>query len=221
MDLIKDILTRAQTQAILYSLPMHLFKTLDYSLANKVEEHIQGVGIGPNTLVEALTEQEREDLVRALMAECQSVIHHEFIKDVVRRCSTGPHIESTSSPASFIGDADKHLLVAFEQFFTEEAALEFIVASPLLIAVMQSSHHTVFHPALEGAYQGSDNTGLVGEIDVNDKRIPVYVYLMNQHFEPGQYKTDWIIVGRSPKEEIRHDFMTYQKITFNLPDFAW
>jgi len=67
----------------------------------------------------------------------------------------------------------------------------FVLATPLMISVLQSAAKSVFAQSTEGTFRGPNNTMLVGHIDL----APVYSYLPSYSFGTTSTDEDLIILG--------------------------
>ena len=128
------------------------------------------------------------ELTKALSAEIVQEIDAEIVGDLLALAGTVRTFDytATSGPTyapAFAGDRFANLGVRINEVANEIArktrrgAGNFIVASPMIVSVLQSAAKAVFAPAVEGSFQGPNNTQLVGTLNGS---IKVYSYLWNQ-----------------------------------------
>ena len=131
------------------------------------------------------------ELTKAMSAEIVQEIDAEIVGDLIALAGTvrtfdysqtGGGTGGNYAPA-FAGDRFANLGVRINEVANEIArktrrgAGNFIVASPMIVSVLQSAAKAVFAPAVEGSFQGPNNTQLVGTLNGS---IKVYSYLWNQ-----------------------------------------
>jgi len=148
------------------------------------------------------------ELTKALSAEIVQEIDAEIVGDLLALAGTVRTFDydqtggTTYAPA-FAGDRFANLGVRINEVANEIArktrrgAGNFIVASPMIVSVLQSASKAVFAPAVEGSFQGPNNTQLVGTLN---GQIKVYSYLWNQaqsvdSLSPPVGGSDQILVG--------------------------
>lgn len=125
---------------------------------------------------------ERE-ITAALSAEIVSEIDNEIISDLAILAGTVESFDMsgtfTGTP-NYVGDRHAVLGVLINKVANEIARktrrgqANWIVVSPLVASVLQSASKSVFAPAVDGSFQGPNDTKLIGTLN---GAIKVYTYL--------------------------------------------
>lgn len=131
------------------------------------------------------------EMTQALSAEIVQEIDAEIISDLLALAGTVTTFDGAEDGAygtggnytpAYVGDRLANLGVLINYVANEIArrtrrgAGNFIVVSPLVVSVLQSASKSVFAPAVEGSFQGPNNTQMVGTLNGT---IKVYSYLWN------------------------------------------
>lgn len=132
------------------------------------------------------------EMTQALSAEIVQEIDYEVISDLLALAGTvetfdgagsGQYGQTGNYTPAFVGDRLANLGVIINRVANEIArktrrgAGNYIVVSPLIVSVLQSAAKSVFAPAVEGSFQGPNNTQKVGTLNGT---IDVYSYIWNQ-----------------------------------------
>lgn len=135
------------------------------------------------------------EITKAVSAEIVQEIDAEIIGDLLALAGTVrtyDHDATGNNAAlpgggnytpTFVGDRFSHIGVRINEVANEIArktrrgAGNYIVASPMIVSVLQSAAKSVYAPAVEGSFKGPNNTMLVGTLN---GQIKVYSYLWNQ-----------------------------------------
>lgn len=152
------------------------------------------------------------EMTQALSAEIVQEIDYEVISDLIALAGTVETFDGAGSgnygtggnyTPAFVGDRLANLGVVINRVANEIArktrrgAGNYIVVSPLIVSVLQSAAKSVFAPAVEGSFQGPNNTMKVGTLNGT---IDVYSYIWNQagsgdDLSGGDSTDDTILVG--------------------------
>ena len=128
------------------------------------------------------------ELTSVLSQEITQEIDNEIITDLLSIAGTVATFDGSVPAAAgyyrptFVGDRLANLGVQINAVANEIArktrkgAGNFIVVSPMIVSVLQTAAKSVFAPAVEGSFQGPNNTKLVGTLNGS---IKVYSYLYN------------------------------------------
>ena len=133
------------------------------------------------------------EMTQGLSAEIVQEIDAEIIGDLLALAGTVATYDGAAAGTygnggagnytpTYIGDrlANLGVLVNFVANEigrrTRRGAANFMVASPMVVSVLQSAAKSVFAPAVSGAFKGPNNTMLVGTLNGT---IKVYSYLWN------------------------------------------
>lgn len=127
------------------------------------------------------------ELTKALSAEIVQEIDAEIISDLLALAGTVRTYDftNTAGPAyapAYVGDRFANLGVRISEVANEigrktrRGPGNFIVASPMIVTALQGAAKSVFAPAVEGTFEGPNNTKLVGTLNGS---IKVYSYLWN------------------------------------------
>lgn len=129
------------------------------------------------------------ELTSVLSQEITQEIDNEIITDLLSIAGTVSTFDGGIPAAAagyykptFVGDRLANLGVHINFVANEIArktrkgAGNFIVVSPMIVSVLQTAARSVFAPAVEGSFQGPNNTKLVGTLNGS---IKVYSYLYN------------------------------------------
>lgn len=135
------------------------------------------------------------EITSALSAEIVSEIDNQIINDLLTLAGTSEAFDMagtfTGTP-HYVGDRFAVLGVLINKVANEIArktrrgAGNFIVVSPIVASVLQSAAKSVFAPAVQGSFEGPNNTKLIGTLNGS---IKVYTYL---YHDAG---TESILVG--------------------------
>jgi len=132
------------------------------------------------------------EMTQGLSAEIVQEIDSEIIGDLRALAGTTAVFDGAGAGAygtagnytpAYIGDrlANLGVLVNFVANEigrrTRRGSANFMVASPMVVSVLQSAAKSVFAPAVSGSFKGPNNTMLVGTLNGT---IKVYSYLWNQ-----------------------------------------
>jgi len=132
------------------------------------------------------------EMTQGLSAEIVQEIDSEIIGDLIALAGTTAVFDGAGAGAygtagnytpAYIGDrlANLGVLVNFVANEigrrTRRGSANFMVASPMVVSVLQSAAKSVFAPAVSGSFKGPNNTMLVGTLNGT---IKVYSYLWNQ-----------------------------------------
>lgn len=132
------------------------------------------------------------EMTQGLSAEIVQEIDAEIIGDLLALAGTvavfdgsgaGAYGTAGSYTPAYIGDRLANLGVLVNFVANEigrrnrRGTANFMVASPMIVSVLQSAAKSVFAPAVSGAFKGPNNTMLVGTLNGT---IKVYSYLWNQ-----------------------------------------
>lgn len=129
------------------------------------------------------------EMTQGLSAEIVQEIDAEIIGDLLALAGTvgvfdgsGTGTYTTNYTPAYIGDrlANLGVIVNFVANEigrrTRRGTANFLVASPMVVSVLQSAAKSVFAPAVSGSFKGPNNTELVGTLNGT---IKVYSYLWN------------------------------------------
>lgn len=126
------------------------------------------------------------ELTSSLSAAIVGEIDNEIINDLIALAGT---VESFDMAGTFTGVphyvGDRHAVlgvlinkVAMEiARKTRRAQANWIVVSPMVVAILQSATKSVFAPAVSGSFEGPNNTKLVGTLNGS---IKVYTYIYHE-----------------------------------------
>jgi len=126
------------------------------------------------------------ELTSSLSAAIVGEIDNEIINDLIALAGT---VESFDMSGTFTGVptyvGDRHAVlgvlinkVAMEiARKTRRAQANWIVVSPMVVAILQSATKSVFAPAVSGSFEGPNNTKLVGTLNGS---IKVYTYIYHE-----------------------------------------
>lgn len=132
------------------------------------------------------------EMTQGLSAEIVQEIDSEILADLIALAGTsaifdgrgaGTYGTAGNYTPAYIGDRLANLGVLINFVANEIArrtrrgAANFIVASPMVVSILQSAAKSVFAPAVAGSFKGPNNTMLVGTLNGT---IKVYSYLWNQ-----------------------------------------
>jgi len=132
------------------------------------------------------------EMTQGLSAEIVQEIDSEILADLIALAGTtaifdgrgaGNYGSGGNYTPAYIGDRLANLGVLINFVANEIArrtrrgAANFIVASPMVVSILQSAAKSVFAPAIAGSFKGPNNTMLVGTLNGT---IKVYSYLWNQ-----------------------------------------
>lgn len=132
------------------------------------------------------------EITSALSAEIVSEIDNEILNDLRLLAGTVETFDMASTSFTgtphYVGDRFAVLGVLINKVAMEIArktrrgAANFIVVSPLVASVLQSASKSVFAPAVQGSFEGPNNTKLIGTLNGS---IKVYTYIYHdQGTEP-------------------------------------
>jgi len=132
------------------------------------------------------------EITSALSAEIVSEIDNEILNDLRLLAGTVETFDMASTSFTgtphYVGDRFAVLGVLINKVAMEIArktrrgAANFIVVSPLVASVLQSASKAVFAPAVQGSFEGPNNTKLIGTLNGS---IKVYTYIYHdQGTEP-------------------------------------
>ena len=123
------------------------------------------------------------EITSSLSAAVVSEIDNEIINDLISLAGTVDTFDMngtfTGTP-HFVGDRHAVLGVLINKVANEIArktrrgAANWIVVSPLVASVLQSATKSVFAPAVQGSFEGPNNTKLIGTLNGS---IKVYTYI--------------------------------------------
>lgn len=123
------------------------------------------------------------EITAALSAEIVSEIDNEILNDLQLLAGTVESFDMagtfTGTP-NYVGDRHAVLGVLINKVANEIArktrrgAANWIVVSPLVASLLQSASKSVFAPAVDGSFQGPNDTKLIGTLNGT---IKVYTYL--------------------------------------------
>jgi hypothetical protein len=131
------------------------------------------------------------EITASLSAAVVSDIDNEIINDLIALAGTTDSFDMAGAftgVPNYVGDRHAVLGVLINKVANEiarktrRAPANWIVASPLVVSVLQSAAKSVFAPAVSGSFDGPNNTKLVGTLNGN---IRVYSYIYHdQGTEP-------------------------------------
>jgi hypothetical protein len=132
------------------------------------------------------------EITTALSAEIVSEIDNEILQDLRLLAGTVETFDMASTSFTgtphYVGDRFAVLGVLINKVAMEIArktrrgAANWIVVSPLVASVLQSATKSVFAPAIQGSFEGPNNTKLIGTLN---GAIKVYTYIYHdQGSEP-------------------------------------
>ncbi len=125
------------------------------------------------------------EITAALSAEIVQEIDNEIITDLANLAGTSETFDMAGSftgTPNYIGDRHAVLGGLINKVANEIArktrrgAGNFVVVSPLVASILQSAAKSVFAPAVQGSFEGPNNTRLVGTLNGS---IKVYTYLFS------------------------------------------
>lgn len=128
------------------------------------------------------------EMTAGLSAAIVSEIDNEIINDLIALAGTTGSFDMSGTftgVPNYVGDRHAVLGVLINQISQEIARktrrgqANWIVVSPLVVAVLQSASKSVFAPAVQGSFEGPNNTKLVGTLNGS---IKVYTYI---YFDTG------------------------------------
>lgn len=123
------------------------------------------------------------EITSSLSAAVVSEIDNEIINDLISLAGTVDTFDMNGSftgTPHFVGDRHAVLGVLINKVANEIArktrrgAANWIVVSPLVASVLQSATKSVFAPAVQGSFEGPNNTKLIGTLNGS---IKVYTYI--------------------------------------------
>ena len=132
------------------------------------------------------------EMTKAMSAHIVQEIDAEIISDLlalagtVRAYDHSTTAGTTYAPA-FVGDRFANLQGTINEVANEigrktrRGVGNWIVVSPMMVSVLQTAAKSVFAPAIEGSFEGPNDTKLVGTLN---GKIKVYSYLWNAE-QPG------------------------------------
>jgi len=135
------------------------------------------------------------EMTATLSAGVVSEIDNEIINDLIALAGTVSTYDMSATftgVPTYVGDRHAVLGVLINQVAQEIARktrrgqANWIVVSPLVVAVLQSASKSVFAPAVSGSFEGPNNTKLVGTLNGS---IKVYSYI---YFDQG---TEPVLLG--------------------------
>lgn len=115
---------------------------------------------------------------------------YEFDKLTLKKIISKSTRKQVKLPeGEYLGDRfgylDKHIFIYYAKtkpIINDETISNcFIIASPLIISILQAASKTMFHPAIESTFKGPNNTMLVGNI--NDINIYSYIFRPDDEME--------------------------------------
>jgi hypothetical protein len=135
------------------------------------------------------------EMTKAMSAHIVQEIDAEIIADLLALAGTVrayDHSVTGGTPAglyapAFIGDRFANIGATINEVTNEigrktrRGAGNWIVVSPMIVSVLQTAGKSVFAPAIEGSFEGPNDTKLVGTLNGS---IKVYSYLWNAE-QPG------------------------------------
>lgn len=147
-----------------------------------------------------------DEMSKTISAQIVQEIDNEVLTDLLALAGTAASWDGSLPTTTgyyrptFIGDRFANLGVMINYVANEIArktrrgAGNFIVVSPMIVSLLQSSAKSVFAPAIEGSFKGPNNSMLVGTLN---GQIKVYSYLWNQSTSTdiGGNGNDTILVG--------------------------
>ena len=128
------------------------------------------------------------EITQALSAEIVHEIDNEIVTDLIRLAGTTETFDMSGTFTGvphYVGDRHAVLGVLINKVANDIAAKtrrgagNFIVCSPQIVSVLQSAAKSVFAPAVQGAFEGPNNTRLVGTLNGS---IKVYSFLFDASF---------------------------------------
>ena len=143
-----------------------------------------------------------EELASAITAEAIQVFDNYTMENILNR-STKKEIAFRRHEGEFLGASVSNITTSILFYITKsKPAIDinnvkncFIIASPIVISVLQSNTTAVYEPAAVGEFKGPNNTILVGHMN----GIRVYSYLFEQE------KGNMVVVGyNDPETEEYH-----------------
>lgn len=127
-----------------------------------------------------------QQLTASLSAAIVSEIDNEIINDLIALAGTTESFDMagtfTGTP-NYVGDRHAVLGILINKVAQEIArktrlgGANWIVVSPLVVSVLQSAAKSVFAPAVQGSFEGPNNTKLVGVLNGS---IKVYTYIYHE-----------------------------------------
>lgn len=149
-----------------------------------------------------------DEMTRGISAQIVQEVDSEIIGDLTALAGTVSTYDGTkgASPTyyqpTFVGDRFANILGVLNFVKNEVArktrrgAANWMVASPMIVSMLQTATKSVFAPAIEGSFKGLNNTQLVGTLNGDMK---VYNYLWNQSqpttASPAGTGNDTILLG--------------------------
>lgn len=132
------------------------------------------------------------EMTKAMSAHIVQEIDAEIISDLLALAGTVRAYDHTASAGAtyapaFIGDRFSNIGVVINEVANEigrkirRGTGNWIIVSPMIVSVLQSAGKSVFAPAVEGSFEGPNDTKLVGTLN---GKIKVYSYLWNAE-QPG------------------------------------
>lgn len=165
----------------------------------KLEVLKQSVSAGSRKLQAKWTIEAMEDLqashgvdleseiTAALSAEIVSDVDNEILHDLSVLAGTVETFDMASTgftgTPNYVGDRHAVLGVLINKVAmeiarkTKRGAANWIVVSPLVASVLQSASKSVFAPAVQGSFEGPNNTKLIGTLNGS---IKVYTYVYHE-----------------------------------------
>lgn len=141
------------------------------------------------------------EMVKAITAEIAQDILAEVLNDILKHAPTSDFswtkAREADGPAyapSFVSDTGARLVTRIMSECNDIARTtrrgcgNYIVVSPMIVSILQSSARSVFAPATEGTFRGPNNFMLVGTLN---GAVKVYCHLWHQ-LAPGE---DTILIG--------------------------
>jgi hypothetical protein len=128
------------------------------------------------------------EITQALSAEIVHEIDNEIVTDLIRLAGTTETFDMSGTFTGvphYVGDRHAVIGVLINKVANEIAgktrrgAGNFIVVSPQIVSLLQSASKSVFAPAVQGSFEGPNNTRLIGTLNGT---IKVYSFLFNASF---------------------------------------
>jgi hypothetical protein len=127
------------------------------------------------------------EMTKAMSAHIVQEIDAEIISDLLALAGTVRAYDhsATAGPTyapAFVGDRFANLQGTINEVANEigrktrRGTGNWIVVSPMMVSVLQTAAKAVFAPAIEGSFEGPNDTKLVGTLN---GKIKVYSYLWN------------------------------------------
>lgn len=123
------------------------------------------------------------EMIKATSSEIIGEVVNEVMSDLIRNAEKSSIQLEDGSDSMFIGDTFTPVGVAIGAGAnrigndTRRGCGNFIVCSPIMVSILQTSAKSVFAPAVAGSFKGPNNFMLVG---ILNGTISVYSYISNQ-----------------------------------------